>query len=166
MKRLYLLRHATPGEASDDHERPLVDEGRREAAAAGEVLARQDPPPEWILCSTALRARETTEEVHAALPDAGVEYAEGLYLASAAALLAAVEEADDGHGTLVVVAHNPGIFQLAQSLIAASDPLRDQLQRFPPASLVGFEFGVGGWVEIATGSGRALLHWLPGGEAE
>ena len=66
--RLYLIRHAdavprgTPGFAQDA-QRPLTDEGRRQAQRAGEALKRLKIAPDALLTSPYVRAVQTAEEV-------------------------------------------------------------------------------------------------------
>src|SRR5207247_5287517 len=65
-KRLLLLRHGKsswddPGIA--DHDRPLAPRGRRAAKSMGEHLRRESIRPVLVLCSSAVRARETLDAV-------------------------------------------------------------------------------------------------------
>ena len=66
MKKVILLRHAksswdNPG--LDDHDRPLNKRGRAASPVIGEWLTRKQHVPDAILCSTAVRARETLERL-------------------------------------------------------------------------------------------------------
>ena len=60
-RTLILMRHATAGHqgASTDHGRPLTPEGVREAADAGDWIRHNLPPVDAVLCSTAVRTRQT-----------------------------------------------------------------------------------------------------------
>src|SRR5260221_66698 len=88
--RLVLLRHAKsswddPG--LDDHERPLTVRGRQagKRLAAHFAAARR---PDLILCSSALRPRQTLDLVaHAWASPTPAAIEDGLYLAGAPALL-------------------------------------------------------------------------------
>ncbi|MGN6221933.1 MAG: SixA phosphatase family protein [Microbacterium sp.] len=116
MIRLALVRHAKsdwgdPG--LDDHDRPLNDRGMRDAPVMAARLAASGFRPEVILSSTALRAR-TTAEAFAAELGVAVSLDPELYGAPAAALLAAA--AATGAGSVVVVAHDPGMSVLAGRL--------------------------------------------------
>jgi phosphohistidine phosphatase len=62
VKNILLLRHAKSawGDARlEDHERPLNGRGERAAQAMARHLAKKAPRPDLILCSTAVRARQT-----------------------------------------------------------------------------------------------------------
>ena len=70
MRTLVLMRHAKsdyPGGVTD-HDRPLADRGRREAALAGEWLTATLPEIDEILCSSAVRAQQTTAATGLARP--------------------------------------------------------------------------------------------------
>ncbi|WP_203581187.1 SixA phosphatase family protein [Microbacterium hibisci] len=116
MITLALVRHAKsdwgdPG--LDDHDRPLNDRGTRDAPRMARRLAATGFRPDVILSSTALRAR-TTAEAFAAELGVAVSLDPDLYGAPASALLAAA--AATGAGSVMVVAHDPGMSVLAGRL--------------------------------------------------
>jgi phosphohistidine phosphatase len=137
-KRLCLLRHAHAADAGalGDHERVLSGQGEREAEAVGAHMAALHLFPQFILSSSSVRTLQTMRTVASALL-----YKEGhkmssrcdraLYLASAGELLREIEGVDDNFGTLLVVAHNPGIAELAAYLGANASS-------FPPGALAVF----------------------------
>lgn len=116
---LILLRHAkaelpVPGRA--DAERPLSARGVADALAAGGWLAAQSPAPGLVLCSPALRTRETWAAVEKGRQAAGyagepatVALVPGLYTDGVDALLELLVEIPDEVATLVVVGHNPTV---------------------------------------------------------
>jgi len=64
MKIMFLIRHAKSSwknEQIKDHERKLNKRGLRDASIMGEKLNTLHPAPEKILCSTAIRAKETVQ---------------------------------------------------------------------------------------------------------
>jgi phosphohistidine phosphatase len=66
MKTVYLLRHdksswKNPG--LDDHERPLNRRGRQVAKRMEEYLWRAKVAPDVVLCSTAVRAKQTLDPI-------------------------------------------------------------------------------------------------------
>jgi len=79
------------GKLLDNHDRPLSLRGQRAAAALALALERRGNLPGAILCSTAVRARETLERVagKVALPEARFE--RELYLATSRTLLERLE---------------------------------------------------------------------------
>src|SRR6266550_5763363 len=100
MKTLFLLRHAKAVSSSAglrDFDRSLSDQGREQAERLGKYLQQQNIGPDLVLCSTALRARETTELV---LTAAGftceVRYDLRIYEASVQQLLEVISEIEEG----------------------------------------------------------------------
>src|SRR5438045_9688868 len=87
MHRLHLLRHAKSSrDDGEDRERRLSRRGRDDARAVGRSLPAAIGPLELVLCSSALRTRETAERVlagFAPLPKIRIE--ETLDLAGPAA---------------------------------------------------------------------------------
>ncbi len=120
MLTLSLLRHAKSSWAEpsqDDFDRPLNERGIEAAPAMGKFMAAQKLVPDLILCSTAVRARETLELVRPHLPRATmVEYEDGLYLAATPVLLKRVRAVAADVGHLMLVGHDPGMHGLATKL--------------------------------------------------
>lgn len=119
MVTLVLVRHAKsdwgdPGLA--DHDRPLNARGLRDAPAMAERLAVRGVGLDAILASTALRAR-TTAGFFGARFRIEPELDADLYGAPARALLAsAVARGGRAAGSIMVVAHDPGMTVLAERL--------------------------------------------------
>src|SRR3954466_7415418 len=90
MHRLHLLRHAKSSrdEGADDKERPLSRRGRDDSRRIGETLPAGIGEVDLVVCSSALRTRETAELVLAGFkPPPRTLYEDALYLAGAKALL-------------------------------------------------------------------------------
>jgi phosphohistidine phosphatase len=109
---LVLLRHAKaepPLQYATDAERPLSTRGHSDATAAGVWLAEQGLIPDRVLCSPALRTRQTWDDVAAAIGAAAPEvaYVASMYDAGAEALLRTIAQTSDDVRTLLVVGHNP-----------------------------------------------------------
>ena len=145
MKTLVLVRHAksawdAPGLA--DHERPLADRGLRDAPEMGRRLAERGLEPDVIRSSTAVRARTTAELIADALGLAPerLDLDERLYGASPEDILGVVREFDDAIGTAMVVAHDPGMSDLAFALSGT-------IEHMPTCAVAEFRFDVGSWPE-------------------
>jgi phosphohistidine phosphatase len=125
MKRLLLVRHAkaSPGSALiPDRDRALSRRGASDAEALGAWLAASEVRPELVLCSSARRARETWERLRPSLPDdPAVWLDDALYLAPANALLEHLRRVDDAVRAVLLVAHNPGLGDLASGLAGSGD---------------------------------------------
>lgn len=164
-RRLILLRHAKsawPDVA--DHDRPLAGRGRRAAPAAGRWLRESGHVPDLVLCSTALRARETwqlAEEELGAHPRTTFE--PRVYGASAAELLGLARETPSGVGRLMIVGHEPTMSELTLELAdddrgAALDRLR---AKFPTAAIAVLVI-TGAWPELGPGKARLAEFVVPG----
>src|SRR3954447_7735264 len=117
-RRLVLVRHAKSDRdaAGPDHERPLAPRGRRDAVALGRHLAQQ-PPVDLVLCSTALRARQTWDLAAQELAQQPpVEHREALSLASPSTALELVREVGDDVRALLLVGHEPTWSALVEQL--------------------------------------------------
>ena len=146
MKTLVLVRHAksawdAPGLA--DHERPLAKRGLRDAPEMGRRLAERGLQLDVIRSSTAVRARTTAELIADALGLAAdrLDLDERLYGASPEEILGVVREFDDAVGTAMVVAHDPGMSDLAFALSGT-------IEHMPTCAVAEFRFDVASWPEV------------------
>lgn len=130
-RTLILLRHAKsdypPG--VDDHGRPLAARGRREAGIAGRWLHAEFPVIDAVLCSTAVRTRQTLSRADLAVPAAAVRYVERLYGATPGAVIAEINAVPETAATLVVIGHEPAISQVALGLADPATSDRDAADR-------------------------------------
>ncbi len=136
MHFLHLLRHAKshPEEAAEDHERKLSRRGRDDARRIGENLPAALGALDLVLCSTALRTRETAALVLAAFAaPPRLVFEDGLYLAGRAALVRRLRRLDESDGAVLVIGHNPGLHELALALAASDSPRHGALAagKFP-----------------------------------
>ena len=157
MKLLLLLRHAraereAPGLA--DHDRPLDERGRRDAAAVGRHLLREGLVPDRILSSTAVRACATAQRVADSCRYEGqVRTSSRLYLGDCLELLGALQELDPSCGRVLVVAHNPGVGELLRLLTGES-------RAVPPAALAPVHLPIESWEQLQPGArGRLIDFW-------
>ncbi len=164
--RLVLLRHAKaePAGVLPDHERPLALAGRRQASAAGAALAAAGLAPTHVLCSSALRTRQTWDLARTALaaagaPDAVVTVTDDLYDATTGDLVAAVQAVPADAVTVLVVGHEPTMSHAAATLAGDGSDAEvvARVQRgVPTASWSVLELD-GGWEATAPG-GLRLVH--------
>ena len=159
MRRLLLLRHAKterpePGER--DRDRKLTVRGRADAPVIGTYLARQGLVPELVLVSPVTRAEETWALVAPALTKAPrVAKDERIYNASAEALIGIIRQTRDAH-SLLVVGHNPGLYDLAVRLIASGDiEARERInEKLPTSGLVVIDLPFDDWARLHPNAGR------------
>lgn len=112
MKRLYLMRHAHCPHAYDlaDIQRPLSDQGRTQAHFIGQYCRKNTLIPSIILCSNALRTRQTLEALtQAADLQPEILYSEELYHGGAGEHMHKLQTLDDRHDSALLIGHNPVI---------------------------------------------------------
>ncbi|MDA5192402.1 SixA phosphatase family protein [Govanella unica] len=166
MKTLMLLRHAKSDWSAAgiaDHDRPLNARGDAAAIRMGQYLARENLWPDLVLCSTALRTRETLAHLLDACDrPPSVRYEKALYLASPRAMLKFVQDASNDLKSLMLIGHNPGTHSLANMLAAAeSKSARAELaEKFPTGALALLQFK-GQWADVIPGSGQLMRFIKP-----
>jgi phosphohistidine phosphatase len=126
-RRLILLRHAKaePAGHVSDALRRLERRGLRQCLAVGAELRAAGLVPETVLVSTAVRARETWEQVAAALgdgPDPEVIMSDEMYGARADEVVDLVRVTDARVRTLLVVGHEPAMSATAAYLAGSGEP--------------------------------------------
>lgn len=152
-RRLLLLRHAeaqnTPG---PDLQRPLTPGGRRAAAELGAQLRARGIRPDCVLCSPALRTRQTWQAL--ALHCEAPRFEAALYGATAAELRAHCAALEAQVGCALLIAHNPGISALAAQL--GESHTRQRLARsLRPCALVEFAIATD-WAALGAPGGATL----------
>jgi phosphohistidine phosphatase len=165
MKTLYLLRHAKSSWADPgvgDLDRPLAPRGRRAAGKIANHLRRQGAAPAIVLCSSARRARETLAGVAPAL-GSGTEHLveEGLYAASAAELLSRLRRIPDRAPSVMIIAHNPGLQDLAVTLAGSGARLERLREGFPTTALAVLRSPIASWRELGPGDAKLIEFVLP-----
>ena len=158
MGRLFLLRHAKaewaePGQR--DYDRALADSGIADARAIGRAMAERGLEPDRIICSGAVRARQTLDAV---IEGGGMniptQFDENLYATDAPGYLE-VAAASGETGDLMLVGHNPMLEDVAIALAREGDPdLIDAIHLgFATAGLAVIAFdGPHDGIEKATGT--------------
>ncbi|MFF8774637.1 SixA phosphatase family protein [Kitasatospora sp. NPDC015120] len=167
-RRIIVLRHAKADwpDGVDDHERPLADRGRHQAPEAGRWLADSGINPDYVLCSDALRTRETWKLAAHELPKRSrrTVYDGRVYEATPGAIIAVLQETPEEYADLVLVGHNPGVLGLTQ-VLAGDEGDRDALERlrlggFPTAAIAVLSFS-GSWKGVEPGVAELVSYFTP-----
>jgi len=156
MRTLLLMRHAKSSwDRPDlaDVDRPLAPRGRKAAPLIARYLAEQRLIPDLVLCSHALRVRETWELM---TPAVACKTLRSLYSAPPSRLLEPLRRVADEVRVLMMIGHNPGLGALAAGLAGAGPKkaLERLRTKFPTAGLVVLTFAIERWAELAAGGGR------------
>ncbi|KAI9013439.1 phosphoglycerate mutase family protein [Hyaloraphidium curvatum] len=166
--RLLLLRHLKSSRDSptpDDRDRPLSKRGRKAGPLVRAFLASRGPVPDAVVCSTALRARQTLELVRAALGGAAERFEDRVYEATREALAGVLRE--ESAPTLLLVGHNPGMEELA-TWLTEGNPGNDGKARgrmedkYPTGALALLECDADTWGEaVKKGAWRVVRFTTP-----
>ena len=164
MRTISLLRHAKSSWSDPtlaDDERPLAKRGRRDGKRIARHVSRAGIEPSLVLCSSAVRARETLELVRPALGGATVQVEDELYAASADRLLERIRALPDEVGSVMLIGHNPGLQDLAL-LLASTGEERARLEaKFPTAALATLTVTKPGWRQLAEGDAELAAFVVP-----
>lgn len=152
MKRLFLLRHAQadPAFGHSDIERSLSAYGKSQALALGRLMDEKTYTPAICFCSEAIRTRQTLDGLTQNLNITNQKFDQTVYAGSSGDYFALIQSADDKHDSLLLVAHNPSIFDLALRLNRADEtPTYTKLLRgYKPATLSVIDCTVDSWANI------------------
>ncbi len=158
MKSLLLLRHAQAtavAGTTNDLERALSAHGLAQARALGVWLREHGWVADRILCSNAVRAQQSAAAMRVAAGwKVAVSVREQLYNAEAAAMLDLLRDAAGDVERLLLVAHAPGIAELASVLTTRR---ADLLLVCEPATLIEVVSDIASWTELVPGCASLRL---------
>ncbi len=152
MKRLYLVRHAK----SDwsyfglaDFDRPLNKRGKKDAPRMGKHLRRVwQVDPDYVLCSTAKRARSTAKRLRNALkfPKNRIAWRERIYSGDKDDVLDLIRQTDNRYREVMVIGHNPDMTQLVNKLTGSV------IANVPTCGVAGIDLPIDDWADVASGN--------------
>jgi phosphohistidine phosphatase len=140
--------------------------GRKTAPEIARYMRSRGMLPEAVLCSTALRTRETLDLLLTVWKKKPTTlYERSLYLADWPVLLANLKKAP-ARSPLLFVGHNPGIETLAVALAQPRTSeerarLKRLTQKFPTAALAVLDFDIASWRNLKPGSGQLVDYVRP-----
>jgi phosphohistidine phosphatase len=153
-RTLYLLRHAKSAwddPSLADSERPLAPRGRAASATIADYIRDHAIAPEVVICSPAVRARQTLEGLGDALGTARVEIEPSLYDANETDLLERARKLAPDVASAMMVGHNPSIQRFALLIAEESERLDQLRQKFPTAALATLAVDTADWHELRAG---------------
>jgi phosphohistidine phosphatase len=166
-RRLILLRHAKSAwpDGVDDPDRPLADRGIADATAAGEVLAGVGAP-DVVLCSPALRTRQTWALVSQALTDPPpARFEPVIYGADVEELLELIRSVPADTDTVLLIGHEPTMSSTAE-LLASPGSQQEDLARlrakYPTSAMAIFAVATN-WSGVRPGSAALERFLIPRG---
>lgn len=168
MRKLTIIRHAKSSWkdfGASDFDRKLNKRGRKDAPAMGAYMASSSINPDLILCSAALRTKETLELLkESAGFSSEIQILEQLYLIGKPQLIKLLSKSSDDYNHICVIAHNPGLHELVLSLTADASPeIQAEINRnFPTSAMAHFELAINHWSELPDKKGSIKLYMTPG----
>jgi phosphohistidine phosphatase len=159
MKTVLILRHARAKRDEKyvtDQERPLMKEGKEDAAQIGEKLRHAHLAPDIVLSSTAKRAAQTALRVYETFGYEGeIMFTPRLYSGGVGEHLAVLEDLPEEVETALIVGHNPTLEELVAYLTGETISLATA-----EAAIV--QADVAGWHDLGEGAGRLKRVLSPG----
>ena len=157
MKTLSLLRHAKSAwkdQSCPDHDRRLNKRGKRDAPNIGLHLRSLALPIDFVLCSSAARARATADRALAACHYQGPLLIEPrLYQATPVTMAAVVGESVPHDARSVrVIGHNPGLEEWLALITDSERPM-------PTGALAVVELRIDRWDTLTAASSGELRHF-------
>jgi len=159
MKSVLILRHAKSSWKHpdvNDHDRPLNKRGKHDAPRMGELLQDEHLVPDFIISSTAKRARSTAKVLAKAAGYKGdITLNQSLYAASPTAYIDVLNDLSNEYARVLMVGHNPGLEQLVKMLTGEEHAIHT-------CSLAHVQLRVNSWTEIDYKTkGKLLGIWQP-----
>jgi phosphohistidine phosphatase len=119
MKTLLILRNARSRSKDlnlSDHDRPLDELGKDDALNMGKLIKYKDLVPDFIISSTALRAKTTAEIVakECKYEGEGIALERSLYEGKSKEYMNIIERLSDRHSSVLLVGHNPTIEEIIE----------------------------------------------------
>jgi phosphohistidine phosphatase len=163
MRTLVLMRHAKSAypDGVPDHDRPLAARGIREAGLAGDWLRDAVPPIDAVLCSTALRTRQTLDRTGVGAP---ASYLDQLYGATPGTILGEINRIGDDVATLLIVNHEPTVSQVALGLAGRPGSDTEALGRIEmkfPTSGIAVLRVPGAWSALELNGAELVSFHVP-----
>lgn len=169
MRTLSLLRHAKSNwddPRLPDFDRPLAPRGLAAAPRIGARMRDLALVPDLVLCSPAVRTRETARLVLPALAHPPpIVFEQAIYEATAETLLTLVRQLADSVRHALLIGHNPGLHQLILDLLADQLPpeYADLHRNLPTSALTVLEFPIERWADAAPGIAHLTHYETPRG---
>jgi len=149
--KLHLLRHAKTNPQSStglDFDRELLPRGYEQIIELKNFLKDHPIDPKIILCSSAMRTRQTLAELKDLWPEAQVQFIDELYLASKQEILDQICSQNSSE-EILVVGHNEGLSDLVMNLAHPPHALKT-------CGYISMEFPFESSAYISQDTGRIL----------
>jgi phosphohistidine phosphatase len=164
-RTIILLRHGKSSWSDStlaDIDRPIAPRGERASRNLAKYIRRKKIRPALVLCSPALRARETLEAVEASLGKrCVVEVVPQLYGASEQELLERLQALPEPVSSVMLIGHNPGLQNLALGLASQGAYLPQLEEKFPTGALATLVVRSTSWSALGRGDAELVDYVVP-----
>lgn len=150
---LIIMRHAKAEPALDnkDSERELTDKGRKQAKKVAKGLINLKMVPDAIVCSGAIRARQSAEKLLDAFGDGpAIEYRQALYESGPKAMWEELKNADPAVHRLMLICHEPSVSMMTGKLAKKDSDSAD---------LTVLSVGISSATVAILGSSQPFSQW-------
>jgi phosphohistidine phosphatase len=160
MKTLFIIRHAKSSwdeEGLNDHERPLVEKGKKRTLKIADYLLSQKITVDLIISSDAVRARDTAYilALELSYPEKKIQLNSTVYNGDAESLADILLNLPDEINSMILVGHNPSVTALANFF------LKKKIEWLPTSGVVGIEFETVKWAQISDAEKRTKFVVSP-----
>jgi phosphohistidine phosphatase len=149
VKTLYIVRHAKsylkePG--IPDHERPLLEKGKKRTKRIIDFLLLHRVKPDIILSSSARRAIETANFVAKGLntPKNRIKSLSYFYKIDSQGIINEFMDFSDKYKSVMIIGHNPAVTNFVNLY------LNTKIDSLPTSGVVCIKFNTQKWEEIET----------------
>ena len=166
MLSLYIMRHAKSSWAipgARDFDRELNERGLHDLVKISHVIERENINPDKILCSSAVRTRQTLDAITDAFKnEPEIVFTERLYSSGLAEYIEMINATGDAK-SLMIIGHNPMCGSLATSLpgTGESAEIEKIAYKYPTAAISIIEFDLDNWSQVTKSSGTLKKSIFP-----
>jgi phosphohistidine phosphatase len=164
-RTVILLRHGKSSWSDStlaDIDRPLAPRGERASRKVANYMRQQRIQPALVLCSPALRTRQTLEAVRSSLGKrCAVEVVPELYAASEEELLGLLQALPESVRSVMLIGHNPGLHDLALVLASRGADLPQLEEKFPTCALARLVVRSESWTALTPGEAELVEYLVP-----
>jgi phosphohistidine phosphatase len=162
--RLMLMRHANTedGQEKEDFQRVLTELGKTEAAQAADFL--HEHQIDKVLVSFVKRTMQTSKIIEEKASVKEIEIVTELYEGGEDAIINLLASQEDHNKHLLVIGHNPLIYNVAMSLSKNDSPEYNELiaTAMPTARIIIIDFReINSWGKIRNQKGDIIEIFTP-----
>src|ERR1700724_462292 len=155
-----MLKSSCTDPGLNDHARPLSSFGRQTAKMMAAYLRRAKIAPDLVICSTAMRARQTLDPIAKAKKSPKVVLEREIYGGAQRALWDQLWNLPESAKSVLLIGHNPALHDLALELAHAdlNKLLASAGGKFTTGAMASFRFD-GAWKALEP-HGAVLASYI------